>query len=288
MATYNLWVTSSVIEQIRSNDQDTLIASMGLQVMNSVGALHMSWPSKNMNLGTHVAGDAMDLYLLFQNVDVPDPTPEFPDGGAIYWNFLLVNAGEGDMPMIVQAATAAATGIASVIRVTGPVGIVVGSAIQGVAALASLLLTGCDGTVASQSWAFTAAQLAGMTSGEMGWNTMQNYPGSQSPLACGAPSSYDVNYTITAKQAVRVPPLAGQPAAEALHVASEAGLSMQIAREVATAQADVVTVQGSQPAAGALVPFGTVLNVVVEIPEQGGGGVSGGGGAGGGGGHERP
>lgn len=75
-------------------------------------------------------------------------------------------------------------------------------------------------------------------------------------------------------------------------MASEAGLSMQIAREVATAQADVVTVQGSQPAAGALVPFGTVLNVVVEIPEQGGGGVSGGGGGGGGGtgggGHERP
>ena len=124
----------------------------------------------------------------------------------------------------------------------------------------------------------------------MGWNTMQNYPGSQSPLACGAPSSYDVNYTITAKPAVSVPPLAGQPAAEASHVASEAGLSMQIAREVATAQADVVTVQGlPATAAGALAAIsGTVPSSgEVEIPEQGGGGVSGGGGTGGGG-HERP
>lgn len=51
----------------------------------------MLTPAESMQLGTHVAGDLVEIFLLFQNVDVPDPTPEFPDGGAISWSFLLVN-----------------------------------------------------------------------------------------------------------------------------------------------------------------------------------------------------
>ena len=82
MATYNLWVTTTAIHQIRSNDQDTLIASVGLGVTGLGGGPHnMLTPAESMQLGTHVAGDLVEIFLLFQNVDVPDPTPEFPDGG---------------------------------------------------------------------------------------------------------------------------------------------------------------------------------------------------------------
>lgn len=57
MALYNLWIPSLSIQQIRSNDKDTLKASMGLRVMNAEGGLHMDWQAQTVNLGDHVAGD---------------------------------------------------------------------------------------------------------------------------------------------------------------------------------------------------------------------------------------
>jgi hypothetical protein len=289
MATYNLWVTTTAIHQIRSNDQDTLIASMGLGVTGLGGGPHnMLTPAESMQLGTHVAGDLVEIFLLFQNVDVPDPTPEFPDGGAISWSFLLVNGGAGNMAEIVAAATTAGDIIAKAVTPTGPVGVFVGATITAVDALARLLLTGCDGAVASQNWVITAAQLA--ASGELGWNDTQNYPGSQSPLACGAPSSYDVSYTITAHPPVTIPAFGGTSAQGAAQWARELGLSIQIAQEVASDRIDVPTIESTQPGPGTLVPVGTVLDAVLAIPGQpeGGGGDGGGVGGGDGGGHRRP
>ena len=81
------------------------------------------------------------------------------------------------------AATDAANAIATLVRLTGPQGIAVGSVIQAVDTLASLLLTGCDGTVAAQSWAFTAAQLAEMTAGKTGWTETRGLSWQSEP--CG-------------------------------------------------------------------------------------------------------
>lgn len=271
MATYNLWVTSTVINQIRSNDQDTLVASMGLQVMNAEGGLHMSWPGQTMQLGTHHAGETVNMFFLFENVDVPDPTADSSDGGALYWSFLLLNAGAGNMSEVVQAATAAGDAIASIIKVTGPVGVAVGSGISAIDALARLLLTGCDGTVAAQSWAYTAAQLAQMTNSDTGWNKAVQYPGSPSPLACGAPSSYGVNYTISAKPAVSVPAFGGQPMTKAAQSARAMGLYLEMDQQVASTHVDVVTVENTRPGPGTLVPPGTVLSAAVLVPKQGNG-----------------
>jgi hypothetical protein len=276
VSTYNLWVTNSVINQIRSNDQDTLVASMSLQVMNQFGALHKSWTNVTRQLGSYLSGATVDMQLLFQDVDVPDASPEYPDGGAVYWNFLLMNAGAGNMAEIVTAAKNAADAVAAMVRVTGPVGVVVGAIIGAVDTLAQALLTGCDGAVAAQSWAFTAAQLAAMTPEKTGWTASPDYPGSQSPVACGATSNYGVNYTITATPAVTVPRLAGNTPQEAEALAARAGLSIDIVRDVPSTRVVVPTVEGSTPAAGALVPFGTVLNVVVDVPEGTGGGGPGG------------
>jgi len=184
------------------------------------------------------------------------------------------------MAEIVAAATTAGDIIAKAITPTGPVGVFVGATITAVDTLARLLLTGCDGAVASQNWVITAAQLA--ASGELGWNDNQNYPGSQSPLACGAPSSYDVSYTITAKPPVTVPALGGTSAQGAAQLASDLGLSIQIAQEVARDGIDVPTIESTQPGPGTVVPVGTVLDAVLALPgqQEGGGGVGGGGAAG--------
>jgi hypothetical protein len=291
MATYNLWVTNAVIQQIRSNDQDTLVASTWLQVTSGAGTPHnFTIPEQTVNFGTRVTGDTVNMYnLLFQNIDVPDPIlPDEPDGGSISWTFLLANAGAGNMPTIVGDVTNIVNAVTGALTVIGPIGAAVSTVAKLVDTLTADLLTGCDGIVASQNWVFSAKELAQMTSGEMGWSTTQNYPGSQSPMACGARSSYDVSYAITAKPAVRVPTLAGKSPQEAAQLATRAGLTMDIVRDVPSSNTGGPTVDGSQPAAGALVPFGTVLDVVVLVPAGGGGPGGGGPGGGpGGGGHHQ-
>lgn len=80
------------IGQIRSADRDTLFASTALVVSNANGGLHHDWGAQHLDLGKHGAGGDADITLRWL-ADVPDPTPDNPDGGAISWTFLLANAG---------------------------------------------------------------------------------------------------------------------------------------------------------------------------------------------------
>jgi len=80
MAQYILGVPNCSIRAIRSVFSDTLVASMGLRVMNAQGALHHEWPPQSVNLGDYGAGTLVDTNLSYQGVDVPDPTSQLPDG----------------------------------------------------------------------------------------------------------------------------------------------------------------------------------------------------------------
>jgi len=266
MAQYNLWVPTSFIRQIRSNDQDTLVASMGLRVTNAEGALHEAYEAKSVHLGTHVADTNLDIYLFYSGVDVPDPTDESADGGAVCWSFILANAGRPDYSTLVDTITTAADGLAGALIGTATPGVVIGSAILGIDALARLLASGCDGAVASQRWELTAAQLARTTSGGAVWSTTQNYPGGESPLVCGAPSNYDVSYTITSQAPIRAPEVVGHTPQDAERIAHRAGLTLSIVDSSVSERVENPIVTYQNPTAGAVRPGGAAIDVAVTVP----------------------
>jgi hypothetical protein len=62
--------------------------------MNAQGALHKDYPTQSKNLGDHRHHTTTAIDLSYLDVDVPDPTPELPDGGAIYWTLVLTNSAD--------------------------------------------------------------------------------------------------------------------------------------------------------------------------------------------------
>jgi hypothetical protein len=206
MAIYNFTIPNFHITQIRSAHKDTLYASAGLRVMNANGGLHSDLTPQGASLGDHGAGEEVGLNLSFKNVDVPDPTPDNPDGGAIYWTFLLVNQGHADITasgfvaVINKAADAFAGALAD--KVGEGAAVTVGSlyglaAILGIQELVNLITADCDGTVAVGDIELTAANLAGLVpiTGQA-WTQNQNNPGTDSPAGCGRNSDYVVTYQI--------------------------------------------------------------------------------------------
>ena len=206
--------------------------------------------------------------MLYQNLDVPDPTPESADGGAIYWSFLLVNAGHPDNSSLVSAITSATDAVAGALIGTGNVvAVVVGGTLAGTDLLVRLLTNGCDGVVAAQNWAFTAAQLATMAGGGKRWNSEQNYPGTSSPVQCGRPSSYNVNYTITSQAAVSVPKILGESPEDAKNDIQKAGLSLGGIRHM-PGDIESPMVMEQYPAPGTLVLNGSAVSLLVETPRK--------------------
>lgn len=208
MAIYTFGVPSFYINQIRSAHSDTLSASAALKVMNANGGLHQDWGSRAVTLGDHHAGDNVFLEMIWQDVDVPDPTPENPDGGAVYWTFLLVNKGDatsGWLDVLNKAADAFAGALADKVvtaaSLAGGLGSLAALAgILGLQELINLFTANCDGVVASsQGFAFTARQLAELVANpNLAWSTTQDNPGTDSSVGCGANSDYHVNYLIQA------------------------------------------------------------------------------------------
>jgi hypothetical protein len=205
MSIYNFRIPSFHINEIRSAHDDTLFAATSLQVLNPNGSLLHDFGTKNATLGDRKAGGGVDLNLSWENIFVPDPSPENPDGGAIAWSFLLVNSGHPD-PGFAAALNNAANALAGALvgralELKGLVGpALLSAAAIGVIvleALIDLLRADCDGPVGAGGFHNTAAELAAMTAipGFI-FNTTQNNPGSDSPVGCGANSNYDINYRI--------------------------------------------------------------------------------------------
>lgn len=208
MATYKFTIPSFHIRQVRSAHTDTLFASTSLKVMNASGGLHRDWGANGVSLGDRKAGGGVDLNMFWENVDVPDPTPENPDGGSIAWTFLLANKGHNNSDFLtalnkladayagalagksLDAGEAAGAG-AGILYFLGAVAMVAAEVVI------NLLAADCDGMVASGSFTLTAAQLAGRASlPGQSWSTTENNPGTDSSGGCGENSNYDVNYQI--------------------------------------------------------------------------------------------
>ena len=81
MGIYNFSIPSFHINEIRSAHDDTLFAATSLKVLNANGSLHHDFGAKSAALGDRKAGGGVDLNMSWENIFVPDPTPENPDGG---------------------------------------------------------------------------------------------------------------------------------------------------------------------------------------------------------------
>jgi hypothetical protein len=235
MATYNFSVPSFHIAEVRSAHSDTLFASTALIVMNANGSLHHDFGAQGAALGDRKAGGGVDLNLRWENIDVPDPTPENPDGGAVYWTFLLVNAGHGDSGFVAvlnKAADAFAGALAGKVLDPGEAGV---SSLMFLAGLGvilaaqevlNLFTADCDGQVASGDFKLTAAQLRAMANNPSGLalETTQNNPGVRSPAGCGSNSSYDITYKIVESSRLTIAYVADNPTNDLLVISSEDGV----------------------------------------------------------------
>src|SRR5215470_6250164 len=157
MARYNLHIPSFHIKEVRSAGSDKLFASTALKVMNPNGSLHRDYGSKGVALNERKAGGDVVPGLTWENVEVPDPTLENPDGGAMYWTFVLVNNGHGDSPYVAMlnkvadawAGALAGKAIDKETSTGSGILLFLGSAVIIVAQEALNLLTAnCDGGVA--------------------------------------------------------------------------------------------------------------------------------------------
>jgi Fungal fucose-specific lectin len=215
MPFYTFAVPSFHITQVRSAHSDTLFASTALKVNNANGSLHLNFDPQGAALNDRKAGGGVDLPFTFKNVFVPPPTPENPDGGAVFWTFLLVNAGHTDSGFVAvlnKAADAFAGALAG--DVIDSAGVDVVDSLEALAGLGivlgaqevlNLLTANCDGQVASGSFEFTAKQLAEMMQpGAIHPFTRAN-PGTSSPSGCGHENSqYDINYQIARNTEARI------------------------------------------------------------------------------------
>jgi len=211
MAIYNLEIPHFYIKVTRAFNNDTLFATTALVVTNAEGALHHDWGSKGVALGDRGAGSILATGLGWEGVDVPDPTPDRPDGGAIHWTFVLMNAGHADsgfIPALNKFADAFAGALAGQVLdalQANDVGTAIVNfantvELLGAQEVLNLLTANCDGCVVSGAHPFqwTAADLASMTRAGGGiWQETQNNPGTNSPAGCGDNSNYDVTYGIS-------------------------------------------------------------------------------------------
>ncbi len=200
MALYRVTVPHVHIESIRSAHKDTLFATMSIRTMNPNGSLHQNYRSQTLSLGDHGAKEELYLRFTFPNIDVPDVSPQTPDGGAIYIVFLLVNAGHknsGYIDILNKTADAFTGAIAGKIVNSVTLANVAALAVTlGVQEVINLLTADCDGMVVSDSFAWTAANLQTMTTHGRRWEVVRGYPGTNSSAGCGDNSKYDVAYDV--------------------------------------------------------------------------------------------
>jgi hypothetical protein len=208
MAIYNFTIPNFHIASMRSAHSDTLFATTSLVVANAGGGLHHDWGSQTVSLGDHHTNDTVNPNLAWTNVDVPDPTPENPDGGSVSWVFLLANNGHHPSGWV-DLANKVADAWAGALAQQSLQDLLSNKTLQGLAELGewagaeiaqealNLLTADCDGQVAGGSFAWTASEVAQMVSAGT-WQTTQDNPGSTSPAGCGDNSDYFVTYTVGA------------------------------------------------------------------------------------------
>jgi hypothetical protein len=208
MGIYSFRIPSFRIFEVRSAHSDMLFAATSLKVMNANGSLHRDLGAKNMFAGERKAGGGVDLNMSWENIYVPGPTRENPDGGSIAWAFILANKQHSDSGWTAalnkgaDALAGALAGKTLEAAELGPAGVVgfaaLTAAVIALQEVGNLLNADCDGPVALGAFQKTAAELANLTATpNSAFDRIESNPGSDSPAGCGANSNYEMKYQIT-------------------------------------------------------------------------------------------
>jgi hypothetical protein len=281
MATYYLGVSNIIIEEIRSASSDTLELSTAVKVLNADGGLHRAAETAYRQLGDRPKGERIPLNLGFKQIDVPNPTDDAPEGGTIYWSFVLVNKGNPDS-RLEPALNTVANNIIDAPTSSGDVMTAVVGDLPGSAGLLNLF-GGCDGVVAAQAWSLTAAELDHKTQ-PPGWTELVTYPGLDSGPFCGANSLYGVVFTNVEPiippppKLVRIPRLVGmtRQAAEKWLVENELIPGIFALQETETY--DPGTVVAQRTGEGQEVPVHSEVLLAIAVASRSKNGRNGGGG----------
>jgi hypothetical protein len=272
MGLYQFAVPYCYIREIRSPLNDTLVASMGLRVMNAQGGLHMDYPPQTKRLGDQKHHRTVAIDLSYSDVDVPDPTPELPDGGAVSWTLLLTNSASSNAAtdaekIVIGLVNALASKLmqppTSLSALLEDIGLI------GLQSVLSILTPGaCDGVVGALNLNLTARQLAQMTSDPI----KVNCPGTNSPVGCGSNSNYDLYYVVAPPPPppvlVTVPNVVNQSPDRARQLCEEAGLVLTTTEERRLPRGSSPRVESQEPAAGTQVQQGTRVSAIVALPVE--------------------
>lgn len=198
-ARFEIRIESFTVEEARSPLEDTLFGQCtALYGGQPLPSPHAGNPAFNTlttqveSYGSHGDGSVVPTSFLFGPFQgVPGASPD------IMFNFAFINsgfAGTGEEQLTMVLNWLADFG-ASAATLPTPIG----------AALLPLAITGlgllyvipnCDGVVAADQITMTSAALDQATREGGGYTEERRYPGSTSPVGCGANSRYRVKFTI--------------------------------------------------------------------------------------------
>jgi len=271
--TFEFSVPSLTVKNPRAPENDTDFATIAAVVLAPDGTQIAKYGPTSAYLGNLGKGQTIDPGMSLTGIDVPD-------GGSVALTFVVVNRGawEGDS----QALTDMDAVGEAVIKDLGQDAIAGGSLeiwpdapliilVVGALAALSIIFADCDGTVVAGAMTIGQAELLS-NAVEQPWTMTQDYPGSDSPIGCGANSDYSVTYSIGKTPppvpAVIMPEVIGETPAIAAERLRAAGL--QPVEETVTSDLDPGFVSGQSPDAGVSVPIGSTVHFTVRILAHGG------------------
>jgi hypothetical protein len=237
------------------------------------GGFHNSVSSPTVQLGDHGKESTVSTPLLFENVDVPDPTADAPDGGSISWAFLLLNKGHQDsifLNAVIDTVNDLAKELAkNKIKDDIPLQVLADLVLDTLKFLLNLLRANCDGPVASLTKTFSAAQLAQMTSNPSGFDDGVLCPGIDSPAGCGSNSKYTVYFDINnTNSLITVPDLIDESPGEAGTRARQAGFGFHTVSAFTGPRGEPPRVDEQIPGPGSRVPPGSEIEAIVVFPSK--------------------
>jgi hypothetical protein len=268
--TFDFSVPLITVNNPRSLLKDTDFATMAATALAPDGTAITKYGPISKSLGDLGEGARTDPAMSLTGIEVPE-------GGSLACTFVVVNRGAwigdnqalNDMDSVAEAvlgaliqgqivfsATQGALDVLSIAESLSVAAIVIGA----LEAL-TVILADCDGIVVGG--AMTVGQtelLSGAATQAL--ETPIDYPGTDSPVGCGANSDYTVTYTVGQPPTIVVPDLLRLPLAEVSKLLSEAGLrGVELTVNRDNEDPGVIA---QDPPPGTLVSPGSVVQITVN------------------------
>jgi PASTA domain len=276
--TFDFSVPSITVNNPRSLETDTDFATIAIATLAPDGTEIAKYGPTSKYLGNLGKGQTIDPGMSLTGIEVPD-------GGSVAFTFVVVNRGAwiGDDQALEDMSLVGASVLGALVQgqivgaasIAGSIGfwpaVAVAAAVAAAIAGLDILLADCDGVVVSGAMTIGKTELLSGAATQA-WETPVDYPGTDSPVGCGANSDYTVRYAVGPTPPpvpmVAMPAVIGLlPKVAAEHL-SAAGL--QGVEETVIGDLDPGLVSAQSPAAGVSVPIGSTVKYTVRELGPGG------------------